>query len=214
MSGKFVTIPIPVIKDHRLSDEERRVLISAFWARDDAGNLKRTDVHEIVTLTGIDYARVNSILEQLANIGWIGSSGKPTVPRHLNSQSPVARAVTRRKRVEYSPEFEEAWAKYPKRAGANPKVPAYRAWCARMKEGVDEAHMLDGVSRYERFCRETGKEGTEYVMQAQRFFGPQHPYRESWAIPVQRTSSADKVSAKLDAMFEQAVKKHGHTETF
>ncbi|EFG5126468.1 helix-turn-helix domain-containing protein, partial [Escherichia coli] len=42
----------------------------------------------------------------------------------------------RSNRPEYSPEFEQAWLVYPKRAGGNSKSAAFKAWKARLNEGV------------------------------------------------------------------------------
>ncbi|HAG5708240.1 TPA: helix-turn-helix domain-containing protein, partial [Escherichia coli] len=42
----------------------------------------------------------------------------------------------RSNRPEYSPEFEQAWLAYPKRAGGNSKSAAFKAWKARLNEGV------------------------------------------------------------------------------
>ena len=43
----------------------------------------------------------------------------------------------RSNRPEYSPEFEQAWLAYPKRAGGNSKSAAFKAWKARLNEGVN-----------------------------------------------------------------------------
>lgn len=83
----------------------------------------------------------------------------------------------------YPHEFELAWQKYPKRPGSNPKRKAYQAWHARAKEGYDAAQMLAGVIRYAKFCTTTGKANTEYVMQAQRFFGPSAEFENEWSPP-------------------------------
>lgn len=83
----------------------------------------------------------------------------------------------------YPQEFELAWQKYPKRPGSNPKRQAFKAWKARTKEGYDPAHMLAGVVRYAKFCKETDKTGTEFVMQAVRFFGPSCEFENEWSPP-------------------------------
>lgn len=41
----------------------------------------------------------------------------------------------RSNRPEYSPEFEQAWLAYPKRAGGNSKSAAFKARKARLNEG-------------------------------------------------------------------------------
>ena len=91
--------------------------------------------------------------------------------------------------TEYSPEFEEAWSNYPQRAGDNPKLRAYKAWRARLAEKNSRALVLsmqDGVKRYANYCRVTGKTGTEFVMQAATFFGPDHRFMEPWNPPAPR----------------------------
>ncbi|MER3384911.1 replication protein [Pectobacterium aroidearum] len=100
----------------------------------------------------------------------IGTSAKAAMPSRSAKQ-------------EYSPEFETAWQAYPKRAGGNPKNSAYKAWNARLKEGVTAETMLDGVKRYAAFVTATGKLGSEYVKQAATFFGPDKHFNESWQAP-------------------------------
>jgi hypothetical protein len=85
--------------------------------------------------------------------------------------------------VQYSPEFDKIWADYPKRAGSNPKQAAYKAFRARLREGVDPESIRAGVTRYRAFCEATGKQGTEYAMTASRFFGPGREWEQDWAQP-------------------------------
>lgn len=83
----------------------------------------------------------------------------------------------------YSPDFETAWQIYPKRAGGNPKASAFKAWKARLKEGVKTDEMLEGVKRYAAYVRTTGNAGSQYVKQAVTFFGPDRHFEESWLAP-------------------------------
>ena len=86
--------------------------------------------------------------------------------------------------VLYASGFQAMWADdYPKRAGNNPKLEAFDAFSARMKEGSTMKELRDGVLRYAGHCAATGKTGTEYVMQARTFFGPSKPYEQDWTIP-------------------------------
>lgn len=85
--------------------------------------------------------------------------------------------------TDYSPAFEEAWQAYPKRAGGNSKAAAWKAWRARIKDGVTTEAMLDGVNRYAGYVRATGSAGTQYVKQAATFFGPDRHFEESWQAP-------------------------------
>ena len=100
----------------------------------------------------------------------IGTSAGATMPSRSAKQ-------------EYSQEFESAWQTYPKRAGGNPKNSAYKAWNARLREGVTPETMLEGVKRYAAFVTATGKSGSEYVKQAATFFGPDKHFNESWQAP-------------------------------
>jgi len=101
------------------------------------------------------------------------------------TQAEPAKPDSAEKKPAYPHEFELAWQKYPKRPGSNPKRKAYQAWHARAKEGYDPAQMLAGVIRYAKFCATTGKANTEYVMQAQRFFGPSAEFENEWSPPEQ-----------------------------
>lgn len=89
----------------------------------------------------------------------------------------------RSSREDYSPDFETAWQAYPKRAGGNSKASAWKAWKARLKEGVNPESMQQGVKRYAAYVRATGSAGTQYVKQAVTFFGPDRHFEESWQTP-------------------------------
>lgn len=82
----------------------------------------------------------------------------------------------------YSNEFEQAWQAYPKRAGGNSKAAAWKAWRARIKDGVNTEAMLAGVNRYAGYVRATGSAGTQYVKQAATFFGPDRHFDEAWLV--------------------------------
>jgi uncharacterized protein YdaU (DUF1376 family) len=82
-----------------------------------------------------------------------------------------------------SPVFVIAWQQYPKRSGSNPRRSAERAWHARVAEGVHEADLLAGVERYRSYCEANRSIGSSYVMQAQRFFGPNREFEDAWTSP-------------------------------
>ncbi len=84
--------------------------------------------------------------------------------------------------------FEAAWSAYPKREGANPKNKAHSAWKARLKDGVTAEVMLAGVARYAAYCQAKGSVGTEYVMQAQRFFGKGREFENPWTVAAAKSS--------------------------
>lgn len=79
--------------------------------------------------------------------------------------------------------FEEAWRLYPKRAGGNPKKAARKAWEARIREGATPEELRTGVERYAEYARAADREGTEYVMQAATFFGPNERWRDDYLLP-------------------------------
>lgn len=102
----------------------------------------------------------------------------------------------------YHPWFNEVWEAYPKRSGSNPKGKASSALDRRLEENPNLRYeILEHVVRYSKFCDATGKTGTEYVMQAATFFGPDKHYENDWAIPAQKV----KVPADNDEMLKWAI---------
>ncbi|HFR5705714.1 replication protein [Escherichia coli] len=106
-----------------------------------------------------------------------------TETKNTIGASADASAPARSARQEYSPEFEQAWQEYPKRAGGNSKSAAFKAWKARIREGVTPETMLDGVRRYAAWVRATGNTGTQFVKQAATFFGPDRHFEDFWQQP-------------------------------
>lgn len=89
---------------------------------------------------------------------------------------------------DYSDDFMEAWNTYPKRAGSNPKNKAFAAFEKRISDGLanhEEIYfaLFEGLRKYKKYCDATGKTGTEFVMQAATFFGPDKHYENDWTIP-------------------------------
>lgn len=78
--------------------------------------------------------------------------------------------------------FNEFWKAYPRRAGSNPKNRALKAWRARIRSGAKPSDIMAGLRRYAAFVDATGKAGTEFVMQAATFLGPDERWTESWAL--------------------------------
>lgn len=100
------------------------------------------------------------------------TNGRPPAPSDLEKDDSG--------RYRYPAEFETAWDAYPDRTGGNPKKGAYRAWRARVADGVDPDDLADGVESYAAFCRAEGIVGTRYVKQARTFFGPDGWWDEDW----------------------------------
>jgi hypothetical protein len=59
--------------------------------------------------------------------------------------------------------------------------------------------IIDGAARYNVFCVDTGKVGTEIVMQAATFCGPDKPFLQPWTLPRNpRANGAADASAAWD----------------
>lgn len=117
----------------------------------------------------------------------------PTPPRYIVDTSALHTTIPttittndqrpRKQRGAYAPGdpvFDEAWKAYPQRPG-NPRGSAFRAWSARIKEGVSPEAMLAGVRAYAAHCR---REGTEprYIKMAATFFGPGKHWEADYGV--------------------------------
>lgn len=78
--------------------------------------------------------------------------------------------------------FENLWQKFPPRTGASDKRKALHCANARLAQGKTQDDLLEAVDRYARFVRATGKWGSQYVMQAQTFFGPGGHIENPWSF--------------------------------
>ncbi len=101
-----------------------------------------------------------------------------------------AKEKKRAAKKEYSEEFNNAFAIYPKRQGDNPKEKAFSAWKARLRDGSTADEMASGVRRYLAFCQAKGDIGTQYVKQAANFFGTDKPFLVDWEVPQKSPNSA------------------------
>ncbi len=137
---------------------------------DTAITLKR-NTPDVITEQGI-----RRMLIQIQRLLQITTETKNTIDASAD-------ASARSARQEYSPEFEQAWQEYPKRAGGNSKSAAFKAWKARIREGIKPETMLDGVKRYAAWVRATGNTGTQFVKQAATFFGPDRHFEDYWQQP-------------------------------
>lgn len=121
----------------------------------------------------------------LTTFGGVASEPGQDLKPEPAGEKPAAKKshATKSKRQSYPDEFETLWAEYPKRGGSNPKKSAFHAWQARRREGEPLETMLAGVRRYAALCRAKGSEHTEFVMQAQRFLGPNREFENDWRMP-------------------------------
>lgn len=121
-----------------------------------------------------DAEELHAITETTAEITTETTSTSLTAP-----SAPNVRGTQKSSQIDE--QFEAAWKAYPPRSGSRSKVKAKEAWNARRKEGVSTEDMMQGVIRYAAYCTVKGSIGTEYVMQAQRFFGKGREYENDWA---------------------------------
>jgi len=80
--------------------------------------------------------------------------------------------------MEYPEGFEVFWKEYPKRDRPDVKKLAFRAWRARMKEGVSPEALTDAARTYSGYARHKGIFGTSFVMRAATFLGPNERWTE------------------------------------
>lgn len=110
-------------------------------------------------------------------------------------------AKTKKTTTVWSEDFESLWPNYPRRAGTNSKADARRQYLARRAEGESAETLEAGLSRYAAFIEHTGKESTERVMQAARFFGRGKHYLEDNSSPIpDLPRHTDKASRGVDAL--------------
>ncbi|VTP13197.1 hypothetical protein PUATCC27989T_01031 [Phytobacter ursingii] len=128
---------------------------------------------------------------------------EPVIEPKLNGASADASAPTRPVKRVFSPEFEMAWQAYPKRAGGNSKTAAFKAWNARLKEGVTPEAMHEGVKRYAAYAKATGSVGTQYIKQAATFFGPDRHFEEAWKAPLSASGGIRRAQAPVSGFRNQ-----------
>ncbi len=82
---------------------------------------------------------------------------------------------------------EDEWInfklEYPIRAGGVQWERAKKAWRARLADGHKWEELIEGAKRYQLYCDAAGKVGTEYVMHASTFVGPDKGFMQDWELP-------------------------------
>jgi hypothetical protein len=123
----------------------------------------------------------------------------PTLPevteRYGNSASvsaSVSDSLRKKEKKEYEREFaEKFWPEYPRRAGNNPKASARDLFVALRYSGVELCVLLDGVTRYRKYCESADAIGTKFVLMAQTWLGKKtEGWTQEWT-PAQQTISRD-----------------------
>ena len=97
----------------------------------------------------------------------------------------------KRSKGEYPADFLAAFEAYPKRDISPSRPDAFKAWSARIREGVVAADILAGVLRYAAHIRKTEKEFTQFVKMPATFFGPGEHWKSTFGAPAVAGQAAD-----------------------
>lgn len=88
---------------------------------------------------------------------------------------------------EYTPDFERFWQTYPQERRVD-KFAAFKAWCARLKEGLAPGDLIRAAANYAANCVAEGIEA-KYIMRPTTFLGPNRRW-ETWLTWVPRARDA------------------------
>ena len=103
------------------------------------------------------------------------------IPESLLLNPEPKHTAKKTRRDEYSDEFLDAWNLYPSRPGAN-KAQSFKAWSARINEGINPILIVDGVIRYANYCKSVSVE-PNFIKQPATFFGPDRHFETDWTPP-------------------------------
>lgn len=114
---------------------------------------------------------------------------------------------------DYTPEFEEAWALYPKRPGMN-KLETFRVWSTRLKQNHTAEQMIAGTKSYAASCRALNTE-PQFIRLPATFFGPDCHFLTDYTPPPPRVvggqSGAAGARAARSDWFNRMTGKNGNT---
>lgn len=103
----------------------------------------------------------------------------------------------RKAKGDYPEDFETAWTAYPARPGAS-KADSFKAWKARLSDGVSAADLIDGARRYAAYCVACQTE-PGYIKQPATFFGPGEHYAADWKPPARAAPRSNNPPSKYAA---------------
>ena len=109
--------------------------------------------------------------------------GRDTNKDILPDQKPKPKNWPKKWTEQDETQFDYFKKQYPKRGGGQPWVKTRHAIHARLEENHQWKPIIDGVTRYAQFCADTNKIGTEFVMMAATFCGPDLHFNEPWTKP-------------------------------
>ncbi|STW99198.1 hypothetical protein [Kluyvera ascorbata] len=165
------------------------------------GNSANSDVENQQAGVGKTHEQLRGNPASIHTVDYQETTQEITTENKSLGASAGADTPEQKNKHDYSPAFEEAWIAYPNRRGGNSKQAAWKAWNARLKQGVKPEAMLEGVKRYAVFMAADNKIGTEFVKQTSTFFGPDRHFEDEWAVAVklpeqQQSSSSQSWYAK------------------
>lgn len=128
-----------------------------------------------------DASTVQAPCKQDAKTMAIGLIPDVLIPESLLLNPEPKHTAKKTRRDEYSDEFLDAWNLYPSRPGAN-KAQSFKAWSARINEGINPRLIVDGVIRYANYCKSVSVE-PNFIKQPATFFGPDRHFETDWTPP-------------------------------
>ncbi len=121
-----------------------------------------------------------------------------------NNDVPPAEKPAKRQGT-YETEFEQFWFVYPRRVE---KQGAYKAWIARLKEGVTPDILINASQNYAISCRENGIEN-RFIKHAKTFLGPSKPYEDYVGGPLLNNHRAPPIEPKGFQALREYIEEEG-----
>jgi hypothetical protein len=145
------------------------------------------------------YKEINGLSQDGTKPDFIGLTPADSlflIPDSL-SLNPDSKTIASNQKKEANPDtdFMKFWEIYPKRPGAN-RTQAWKAWQARLKNGIPPLAILDGARRYRKYCEAMDVE-PQFIKQASTFLGPDNHFLLDWkAEPRKGQDFADKLTGR------------------
>ena len=179
-------------------------VLTRYWIEAESGWTNSRAMKEIAAFreksnkaSGAAHMRWDSERNANAHANAHANASETHMPAIATSQTPEPKPRTTAKKKDTSArqvarqgeklDFELFKSVYPERSGSQPWARAVKAANARVKEGANFHAMLEGAKRYAEFCDEAGKTGTEFVMQAATFLGPEQHFLQPWSPPANKS---------------------------
>ena len=102
--------------------------------------------------------------------------------------------------MEYTADFLAFMEAYPRRDRPHPRKLAYKCWCTRLKEGLTADYLIACAKKYSADMRRKGKVGTEFVLLAPTFLGPNERYMEYQPDPEPKEAQPKPQAAKKETL--------------